>query len=235
MIGVDLREGTVTADLSVAAERDRAVAEVLDHCGGSLDGLVTAAGVGPPFDPAQIVSINWFGSHAILDGLRGALAASGDAQVVAICSNSTTLTPNLTQDLIDACLDGDEVRARELAATNTDANAYACSKTAIARYVRRNAPQADWAGAGIRFNAIAPGATLTPLLQGGLDDEEYGPMIGMLPIPTGGFGTAEQIAEWIEFMLLSNAARFLCGSIIWVDGGSDALIRPDDWPQSFEM
>ena len=30
--------------------------------------------------------------------------------------------------------------------------------------------------------------------------------------------------------MLSDAADFLCGSIIFVDGGSDAYFRADDWP-----
>lgn len=112
--------------------------------------------------------------------------------------------------------------------------AYAASKTAVARFVRRSAPSEEWAGSRIRLNAIAPGAILTPLLQGGLDDEEFGDAIKTLPIPAGGFGSPETIAKWIE-MMLSDAADFMCGSVVIVDGGSDALLRPDDWPKSFTI
>jgi hypothetical protein len=31
--------------------------------------------------------------------------------------------------------------------------------------------------------------------------------------------------------MLSDAADFLCGSVIFVDGGTDALFRRDDWPR----
>jgi hypothetical protein len=31
--------------------------------------------------------------------------------------------------------------------------------------------------------------------------------------------------------MLGPAADFLCGSVIFVDGGSDAYFRPDDWPR----
>ena len=112
--------------------------------------------------------------------------------------------------------------------------AYAASKTAVARFVRRSAPSEQWAGSGIRLNAIAPGAILTPLLQGGLDDEEFGDAIKTLPIRTGAFGSPETIAKWIN-MMLSDAADFMCGSVVVIDGGSDALIRPDDWPKSFTI
>ena len=234
VIGVDLRNADIEADLSVPDERGRAVAEALEACGGTLDGLVPCAGVGPPFDPSQIMSINYFGSEAFISGLLPALTAAGSARVVAICSNSTAITPNVPADLVDACLDGDETTARQMAADHGDAISYAASKTAIARLVRRTAVTPEWAGAGIRMNAIAPGAVMTPLLQGGLDDEVVGPQIGMLPIPTGGFGTPDQIATWIEFML-GDAAEFMCGSIVWVDGGSDALIRPNDWPMTYSM
>jgi hypothetical protein len=30
--------------------------------------------------------------------------------------------------------------------------------------------------------------------------------------------------------LLGPDARFFCGSIVFVDGGTDALLRSDDWP-----
>jgi NAD(P)-dependent dehydrogenase (short-subunit alcohol dehydrogenase family) len=235
VIGVDLEDAEVTADLSHADGRNAAVEAVLERCGGTLDGLLTAAGVGPPFDPAAIVSINYFGSEALLTALRPALAASGNAQVVAISSNSTSTVPDVPDDIILACLEGDEQLARSLATGYGDSIAYAGSKTAVARYVRRNAPTTAWAGSGVRLNAIAPGATLTPLLQSGLDSDEYGPMIRAFPVPTGGFGTPEQIAFWIDMMLTSEGAPFMCGSVVFVDGGTDALVRPDAWPVSYPM
>jgi NAD(P)-dependent dehydrogenase (short-subunit alcohol dehydrogenase family) len=235
VVGIDLRNAEITADLSTKPGRDDALAAALERCGGRLDGLVTAAGVGPPFDPPTLVSINYFGSAALLTGLRPALAASGDAQVVAVSSNSTTTQPDVPAELVEACLSGDENLARSLAAKFGDALSYAASKTAVARYVRRNAPTADWAGAGVRLNAIAPGATLTPLLQSGLDSEQYGPAIRAFPVPTGGFGSPEQIAFWIDTMLTGEGAPFLCGAVVFVDGGTDAMVRPDAWPATYPM
>jgi NAD(P)-dependent dehydrogenase (short-subunit alcohol dehydrogenase family) len=235
VIGVDLRDAEVIADLGSSDARDTAVAQVLERCGGTLDGLVTAAGVGPPFEPTTMVSINYFGSEAFLTGLRPALAASGAAQVVAISSNSTTTVPDIPRSLVDACLAGDEATARSLATTHGDSFTYAASKTAIAWYVRRNAPTEQWAGAGVRLNAIAPGATMTPLLQSGLDSEEFGPLIRAFPVPTGGFGTPEQLAFWIDMMLTSEGAPFVCGSVFFVDGGTDAMVRPDAWPATYSF
>lgn len=220
------------ADLSTAEGRQAAVSAVRDRWDGELDGLVLCAGVGTTVpDPGLIVAINYFGSAVLLDELRSALAAGEPSAAVVVSSNSITTVPGIPQSLIDACLDGDEQRARSLAPDPT--MAYAGSKLALARKVRRHAPSPEWAGAGIRLNAVAPGATRTPLLQAGLDDPVSGPLIRDFPVPTGEFGDPEQIASVLSF-LISPDARFVCGAVWFVDGGTDALLRPDDTPAAWQ-
>ena len=225
MIGVDLRDAEVVADLGSPAGRAAATAGVLSVCGRSLDAAVACAGLGPEHpDAAAIVSVNYFGAVAFLGGLRDALGAGRAPAAVAVSSNSATLSPGADGPLAAACLAGDEAGARRLAADGT--GGYAASKLALARFVRRSATGADWAGAGIRLNAVAPGATLTPLLRRGLDHPRLGAAIRGFPIPLGGFGEPGQIASAIAF-LLGPDAGFCCGSVLFVDGGSDALLRPD--------
>ena len=96
--------------------------------------------------------------------------------------------------------------------------------------MRRNAPTADWAGAGITLNAVAPGAIHTPLLQEGLDHPTVGPMIDAFKAPIGRNGRPEEIAALIAY-LLGPDARFFCGSVLFCDGGMDAQLRSDDWPK----
>jgi NAD(P)-dependent dehydrogenase (short-subunit alcohol dehydrogenase family) len=227
VIGVDVRDTEVTADLSSAAGRATAVRGVLQACGGRLDGAVACAGLGPQHDdPQAIVSVNYFGAVGLLDGLRDALAAGQAAAAVAVSSNSATISPGADGPLAAACHAGDEGAARRQALAAGGTSVYASCKLALARWVRRSATHADWAGRDIRLNAVAPGATLTPLLQGGLDHPRLGAAIRGFPIPLGGFGTPDQIAAAIAFLLGPDAA-FCCGTVLFVDGGSDALLRPD--------
>jgi NAD(P)-dependent dehydrogenase (short-subunit alcohol dehydrogenase family) len=163
----------------------------------------------------------------LLEGLHDALAAGSRPAAVAVSSNSAVL-PGMDTELVSACLSGDEEEARRIANSFDGHRTYAGSKLALARWVRRNAPGPAWAGAGIRLNAVAPGAVMTPLLQSGLDHPILGDAIRNFPIPTGGFGTPDQIAATIAFLLSPDAA-FCCGSVVFVDGGTDAMFRPDNY------
>jgi NAD(P)-dependent dehydrogenase (short-subunit alcohol dehydrogenase family) len=236
VIGIDQRDAEVIADLATETGRVGAIAETLDRCDGTLDGLVTAAGVGPPLRGNLIARVNYFGSHALLTGLRPALATTGAAQVVQIGSNSSTTTPNLAPELIDAFLREDEAGAVALVEAVPEpfdgAVAYGGAKLAISRWCRRAAVTEDWVGSGITLNVLAPGPVQTPLFQQGKDDEDFGPLLEGFPIPTGEPATADLMADWILF-LLSPAARFACGSVVFVDGGADALLRADSWPDTF--
>lgn len=239
VIGIDIRNAEIQSDLGTREGRQEAISSTLDMAGGKLDGLVTCAGVSVPFDPKLMLSINWFGTMELLEGFKSALAKGGEnSYVVAVSSNSTTITPNIPDELVGCCLDRDEPTAYALLdaldSPEDMAISYAASKLAVARYVRLNAPSEDWAGNGIRLNAICPGAIMTPLLESGIKDPVFGSAIKQLPIPVGDFGSPDLIAKWIA-MMLSSAADFMCGSLVFVDGGSDALIRPNDWPRSFTI
>ncbi|WP_068165990.1 SDR family oxidoreductase [Rhodococcus phenolicus] len=237
VVGVDIKESDVVADLSTPGGRQQAVREVLKIAGGRLDGAVLAAGIGPAPGrgrPRLIAEVNYFGVVDLLDGWRSALASAGKAKVVVFSSNSTTTTPAVPGRMIKALLDGDAdraVRSVRLFGKGAPGIAYGGSKIAVSRWVRRNAVRPEWAGSGIRLNALAPGAIMTPLLEKQLATPAEAKVIHSFPVPAGGFGDAGQLGDWAVFML-SDAADFLCGSIVFVDGGSDAYFRSDDWPRS---
>ncbi|MEO8601216.1 MAG: SDR family oxidoreductase [bacterium] len=226
VVGVDLRDAEVHADLSTAEGRAIALAGIAAAAGAALDGFVACAGLGPHVaDHPAIASVNYFGAHDLLVGLRPLLAAATQSAAVVISSNSTTM-PGAESALVDLCLAGDEDEARRLSATLAGNQVYAGSKLALTRWPRRAAPTADWAHAGIRLNAVAAGPVRTPLLAGGLSHPLYGPAIRNFPVPTGAPGAPEDIANVVAF-LLGPEARFVCGSVWFIDGGTDALIRGD--------
>jgi NAD(P)-dependent dehydrogenase (short-subunit alcohol dehydrogenase family) len=236
VLGVDQRDADVVTDLSTREGREAAIAGVGDAADGALDGLVTFAGLGPlpGRSGALLTSVNYFGSVELLAGLRPLLANGRDAAAVAISSNSTTCQPGVPQDLIEACVAGDEPLARDLGEAGGSIVAYPASKTAIARFVRRHAPTDDWIGSGIRLNAIAPGLIDTPLTAEGKADPELGPLLDGFPIPVGRPGRPEEIAILVDY-LLSPLAGFFCGSVVFCDGGTDALLRSDDWPATWDL
>ncbi|MGW5316961.1 SDR family oxidoreductase [Nocardia thailandica] len=236
VVGLDLRDAEVVADLSTPEGRSAAVAGVLGVSGGRLDGAVLAAGVGPTPGAGQarlILEVNYRGVVELLEGWRAALAAAHEAKVVVFGSNSATTTPAIPARAVRALLadrPDRALRALRLFGRNAPSIAYGTSKIAVTRWARRRAVSADWAGAGIRLNVLAPGAVLTPLLEKQLATPAEARLIRRFPVPIGGFGDPGHLADWAVFML-SDSARFLCGSVVFVDGGSDALFRADDWPR----
>jgi NAD(P)-dependent dehydrogenase (short-subunit alcohol dehydrogenase family) len=225
VVGIDLRGAEITADLAKAAGRALAAKEALAATDGKIDGLVLGAGIGPAPDSSPlIVSVNYFGAVTLMDRLFDALKKNEPSAAVAITSNSATTVPSISEELVTAMLEGDEGNARWIAESIHPAEAYAASKLALSRAVRRRAP--EWASVGVRLNAVAPGSTKTPLLDSGLADPELGPLIRAFPVPIGGFGKPEQIASVIDF-LLSEDAGFVVGAVWFVDGGTDSLIRKD--------
>jgi NAD(P)-dependent dehydrogenase (short-subunit alcohol dehydrogenase family) len=232
VIGVDLHGAEVNADLGSAAGRAAAVEQIARRAAGRLDGLVTAAGIGGSSSApgGTLVSINYFGTVALLEGLRPVL--SGDSAVVCLGSNSATIQPNWDVELAEACLAGNEARAVALADGKPSFHAYPATKAAISWYVRSNAAQPAWIGAGIQLNVIAPGLTETALTQGQRADPVLGDAIRDFPVPLGRAIEPGEIAEVI-MMMLSSAV--LVGSVVVVDGGTEALLRPTDWPAMWKL
>jgi NAD(P)-dependent dehydrogenase (short-subunit alcohol dehydrogenase family) len=225
VIGVDLHDAEVVADLSTAEGRRSAVAGVLEQSEGALDRVVLAAGLGAHVDDiALVASVNYFGAVELLDGLRPALEARSDAAVVVVCSNSAQMGPFQEHPFVLALLDHDEARARELLEQENGFIAYGGSKHALSRAVRRRAP--EWGKAGVRLNGIAPGPTRTPLMEGAAVHPIWGKGVEALTVPLGRWAEPAEIAAVIAF-LLGPEASYIHGSIVFADGGNDAELRPD--------
>lgn len=99
-------------------------------------------------------------------------------------------------------------------------NAYGAAKAGIAAMTRAMA--CEWAGQGLRVNAVAPGYVATELVarlaaEGGVDLAAI-----RRRVPMGALGTPEAIADAVVF-LASDAARYVTGTTLAVDGGWSAF------------
>ncbi len=224
VIVVDVTDADIIADLSTADGRQRAIDDIHERAPDGLDGLITCAGLGSHIpDRGLVTRVNYFGCTTIVEGVRD-LLASRNGRVVLISSNSAPMCDR--PDYVDLLLAGDEPAAAALADTITGQQTYSGSKQAIARWMRRNT--ADLAAQGISINAIAPGYTETPMTAAVANDPIYGDAIKkfLSSIPVGRPGRPADMADLVEF-LLGEKSSFICGSVLFVDGGHDAMLRPD--------
>ena len=161
--------------------------------------LVNAAGVlrlREEYDPAVfsgVLDINLTGAMRLCTACRPALAAAGGA-IVNIASMHALFGAPLSPG-------------------------YAASKAGVAQLTKSLA--VAWAADDIRVNAIAPGWIETPMTVPARSDERRNRAI-LDRTPMGRWGTPEDIVGPALF-LASDAARFVTGVVLPVDGGYAAM------------
>ena len=230
VIGIDLKDAEVEADLSTPEGRTDAANKAIELADGGIDAVIACAGISAPI--SKTVSINFFGVTELLEHLRPVLAKS-EAPRAAVVSSIASLQPN-SKELVDAMLAGDEAKAVEigesLAAQGPEigyAN-YSSSKRAISRWIRRESITDAWAGAHIPLNAVAPGVVITPMTTELLATEEGRTMVDTAsPMPLNSPQPAKTIADVLIF-LTNIENSHIAGQTIYCDGGVDVSLRGED-------
>jgi len=175
------------ADVADGKAAEALVARVVERF-GRIDGLVNNAGltqVGPflEIDPADWDAVLRTDLSAAFHTCRAALPSMierGDGALVDVAS-----------------------RLGQMGIAETAA--YSAAKAGLIGLTRSLAR--EFGPRGVRVNAIAPGPTVTDMTTDLLDSEEGKRRLRDLPL--GRFGTAEEVADAVVFLLSDRAALFL--------------------------
>jgi NAD(P)-dependent dehydrogenase (short-subunit alcohol dehydrogenase family) len=195
----------VPADVSDAAQVERAVATVGDELGG-LDVVVNNAGMGAAGDVSQnddaewarVLDVNVTGIARVTRSALPYLRRSPHASVVNMCSVAAFVG----------------LRQRAL---------YGASKGAVLALTLAMA--ADHISEGIRVNAVAPGTVDTPWVGRLLDaaeDREATAAALRARQPLGRLVTADEVAHAVAALASPNAGS-ITGTVLRVDGGLASL------------
>ncbi|MBV9994586.1 MAG: SDR family oxidoreductase [Caulobacteraceae bacterium] len=223
VIGLDLAQADVAADVATPVGRRGALEAIAALAPDGLDAVIACAGVAIPDGP-KVIAVNYFGTVALVSGLWPLLQAGRDPRAVVISSSASIY--EVDPALVSLCLAGDEAGACARAEDNP--NAYASSKRATSRWIRRTAITPGWADRGVLLNGIAPGVVRTPMTEGMFGTEEGRHRLHeSTPRATASYAAPTDVAPLLAF-LASPENRYMVGQIPFCDGGTDVLLRGED-------
>jgi NAD(P)-dependent dehydrogenase (short-subunit alcohol dehydrogenase family) len=223
VVGLDLRRPALQlkefheVDLSDPASIDRAIAAIE----GPVDSLFNVAGVSSGIgDPLRVVTINFLGTRQFTEALVPVMPpGSAIANVSSLAASAYRENAVVTAGLLDTESMSDGIEwCRRNPEPVADGGGYRLSKEAIILYGMANV--GTLGAKGIRINCTAPGVTDTPILDQlrGAYGQEF---LDSFQTPLGRVAGADEQATVLVF-LNSDAARYITGQVIWVDGGAVA-------------
>lgn len=211
---------TMACDITVPADVD-----ALREAAGRVGSLVVTAGLSPSMAGGRsIFEVNLLGLERVVRAFESAIG-EGSA---AVCFGSMAghLFPASAE--VDAVLDDPHAETffDDLARLGFDPDnpqlAYALSKRGVVRLARRHAPA--WGARGARLLSLSPGIIDTGM--GRLEAENQPVMAQMLESSAlARIGRPEEVAAVAAF-LVSDAASFMTGTDVLVDGGATAALNP---------
>jgi len=230
VIGVDIHNSDVNADLSTPSGRKFAAEQVIDLSGDVIDAVIACAGSASKIP--KTISVNYFGVTEFLTSLLPQLGKSKAPRVV-ITSSITTVEP-ISLELVEAMRANDETKAVAIAQSLVDQGGgvekliYSSSKRAISRWVRAESIKPAWAGMGIPLNAVGPSVVKTPMVAELIATPEGRKALdARVPMPLHGYLETENVAALLIW-LVSPENTHVTGQTIYIDGGSEAVIRGEN-------
>ncbi len=229
VINIDLKGGDIDANLAKKEDRLAAIGKLHEMCPDGLDGMICNAGVmGDNGTIALILSVNYFGAVDMATGVFDLLEKRSGSCVV--LSSNTVSQGGARMDVVGLLNNqADEERILRLVADlepGTPHAFYAATKYALARWARR--VSANWGAKGVRINAVAPGNVHTAMTD--KLTPEHRVAVDALPVPINYGSNALMdpidIANSIAF-LASPEAHGINGVVLFVDGGTDALLNSE--------
>lgn len=219
------REGArvLVADRDVAGAE--AVAKAITAAGGAARGVGTDVA-----DPAAVAAMvdtarSEFGRLDCAVNAAGILASPGLLHELALDAWQHTLAVNLTGVFL--CLQHELRAMREQGAgsiVNVSSGGGVLGTPALGHYCASKhgvlgltkTAALENARSGVRVNAICPGSTDTPMLQGFMSGSEQARKRILASTPPGRLGTPEEIAE-AALWLCSDRASYVSGESLFVD------------------
>ena len=225
-VNIDLEDGDINANLATPAGRSAALEELHRRYPDGIDAMICNAGVNRNIP--LIISLNYFGATEMAAGAFDLLKKKGGSCVVT--SSNSIVQGAARMDVVGMLNNqADEARILELVKDYDPRAAhsfYAATKYALARWARRMS--ASWGAQGVRLNAVAPGNVRTAMTDG-LSPEQRA-AVEALPVPvnyeSGELMDPSDIANAIAF-LASPEAHGVNGVVLFVDGGTDALLNSE--------
>jgi glucose 1-dehydrogenase len=193
-----VRDVLVGADVSAEHEVVAMLEQTVERLGG-VDVLVNNAGI-QISRPSHELSAADF-DKVIAVNLRGAFLCAREAikHFLAVGKPGTIINISSVHQLIP----------------KPNYLGYSASKGGMQNLTRTLA--LEYAGRGIRVNAIGPGATITPINRAWVDDPVKAEMVtAHIPIPRA--GESDEMAG-VACFLASDDAAYITGQTIYVDGG----------------
>ena len=188
----------LAADVTDERQIDDALTRIIEQFGAAPDILVNNAGIvrfGDILEQSvedfrRVIDVNLVGTYIVSRAVGRHMVARGSGVIVNITSLNAL-------------------------APSPDAGAYPCSKAAVASLTQHLA--LSLGPRGVRVNAVGPG-----FIDAGMSAPIYAdPAVRETrgsTVPAGGIGTAEDVADAVQF-LASDKARYIMGQHLMVDGG----------------